>query len=84
MQGCIWICLLNIGLKYPPFVHGGNVIDASETGFLIYSTEPIPVGTKLKVAVLPLRNTSWHFLKCLRKSFGKRLWRNRRRGINMG
>jgi len=32
--------------------HGGIAIDASETGFLIYSIEDIPVGTKLKIAVL--------------------------------
>jgi len=32
--------------------HGGITIDASETGFLIYSIEDIPVGTKLKIAVL--------------------------------
>ena len=39
-------------MKYPPFVRGGIVIDASETGFLIYSPDGIPVGTKLKIAVL--------------------------------
>ena len=27
-------------------------MDASETGFLIYSVEDIPIGTKLKIAVL--------------------------------
>ena len=32
--------------------HGGIVIDASETGFLIYSTEDVPIGTRLKIAVL--------------------------------
>ena len=32
--------------------HGGIVIDASETGFLIYSIEDIPIGRKLKIAVL--------------------------------
>jgi len=31
---------------------GGIVVDASETGFLIYSTEDIPVGTNLKIDVL--------------------------------
>jgi hypothetical protein len=31
---------------------GGIVVDASETGFLIYSTQDIPVGTDLKIAVL--------------------------------
>jgi hypothetical protein len=31
---------------------GGIVVDASETGFLIYSTQDIPVGTNLKIDVL--------------------------------
>jgi hypothetical protein len=31
---------------------GGIVVDASETGFLIYSTHDIPVGTNLKIDVL--------------------------------
>jgi c-di-GMP-binding flagellar brake protein YcgR len=39
-------------VKYDARAHGGIVIDASETGFLIYSIEDIPVGTKLKIAVL--------------------------------
>ena len=43
---------LEYRMKYASFARGGIVIDASETGFLIYSTEAIPVGTKLKVAVL--------------------------------
>ena len=38
--------------KYDARAHGGIVIDASESGFLIYSTEDIPIGTKLKIAVL--------------------------------
>lgn len=39
-------------VNYDPRAHGGIVIDASETGFLIYSPEDIPIGTKLKIAVL--------------------------------
>ncbi len=39
-------------VKYDGPAHGGIVVDASETGFLIYSTEEIPLGTKLKIAVL--------------------------------
>jgi hypothetical protein len=39
-------------VKYNSYAHGGIVIDASETGFLIYSVEDIPIGTKLKIAVL--------------------------------
>ena len=33
-------------------VHGGLVINASETGLLIYSVKNIPIGTKLNIAVL--------------------------------
>ena len=43
---------LEYRVKYDARAHGGIVIDASETGFLIYSTENIAVGTKLKIAVL--------------------------------
>ncbi|MGQ9647662.1 MAG: PilZ domain-containing protein [Thermodesulfobacteriota bacterium] len=39
-------------VKQDTDAHGGIVIDASETGFLIHSVEDIPVGTKLKIAVL--------------------------------
>ena len=31
---------------------GGLVVDASETGLLIYSCEEIPIGTRLKIGVL--------------------------------
>jgi len=43
---------LDYRVKHDARAHGGIVIDASETGFLIYSIEDIPVGTKLKIAVL--------------------------------
>ena len=39
-------------VKHESSAHGGIVIDASETGFLIYSVEDIPIGTKLRIAVL--------------------------------
>ena len=39
-------------VKRDSYAHAGIVIDASETGFLIYSVEDIPIGTKLKIAVL--------------------------------
>jgi len=39
-------------VRHDSYAHGGIVIDASETGFLIYSVEDIPIGTKLKMAVL--------------------------------
>jgi hypothetical protein len=43
---------LEYWVKYDASAHGGIVIDASESGFLIYSTEDIPIGTKLKIVVL--------------------------------
>jgi hypothetical protein len=39
-------------VRHDSYAHGGIVVDASETGFLIYSVEDIPIGTKLKIAVL--------------------------------
>jgi hypothetical protein len=39
-------------VKHESYAHGGIVVDASETGFLIYSIEDIPIGTKLRIAVL--------------------------------
>jgi c-di-GMP-binding flagellar brake protein YcgR len=38
--------------KNDAYAHGAMVIDASEGGFLIYSIEDIPIGTKLEIAVL--------------------------------
>jgi len=43
---------LEYQMKYAPRAYGGIVIDASETGFHIYSTENIPIGTKLRIDVL--------------------------------
>jgi c-di-GMP-binding flagellar brake protein YcgR len=43
---------LEYWVKYDPRTRGGIVIDASETGLLIYSTQDIPVGSKLRIAVL--------------------------------
>ena len=43
---------LEYQLKHAPRACGGIVIDASETGFHIYSTENIPLGTRLKIDVL--------------------------------
>lgn len=49
----VWMYLpLEYQLKHAPRACGGIVIDASETGFHIYSTENIPIGTKLKIDVL--------------------------------
>jgi hypothetical protein len=43
---------LEYRVGYGSYARGGIVIDASETGFLIYSPDGIPVGTKLKIVVL--------------------------------
>jgi hypothetical protein len=49
----VWMYLpLEYQLKHAPRALGGIVIDASETGFHIYSTENIPLGTRLKIDVL--------------------------------
>jgi hypothetical protein len=39
-------------VNHDTYAHGGIVVDASEAGFLMYSVEDIPIGTKLKIAVL--------------------------------
>jgi hypothetical protein len=50
---------------------GGIVVDASETGLLIYSTQDIPVGTNLKIDVLfPKGYELANF-----EAFGKIMWR---------
>src|SRR4030043_2370369 len=38
-------------VKYDARAHGGIVIEASATGFLIYSIEDIPIGRNMKIAV---------------------------------
>jgi hypothetical protein len=43
---------LDYWVNYDSHAHGGIVLDASETGFLIFSTEDIPIGMKLRIAVL--------------------------------
>ncbi len=47
---------MDLPLEYPgkddANAHGAILIDASEGGFLIYSIEDIPIGTKLKITVL--------------------------------
>jgi hypothetical protein len=49
----VWMYLpLEYQQKHALRACGGIVVDASETGFHIYSTENIPIGTKLKIDVL--------------------------------
>jgi len=43
---------LEYRVTYDPHAHGGLVVNASETGLLIYSARDIPIGTELKIAVL--------------------------------
>lgn len=47
---------LDLPLEYrvmdAPFAHGGVVVNASEFGLLVQSVKSIPIGTKLKIAVL--------------------------------
>lgn len=48
--------LIDLPLEYRDMddshVHGGIVVNGSETGFLIESGKDIPIGTKLNIAVL--------------------------------
>ena len=49
----VWMYLpLAYQVKHAPRACGGIVLGASETGFHIYSTENIPLGTRLKIDVL--------------------------------
>ncbi len=49
----VWMYLpAEYQMEYAPRAFGGIVIDASETGFHIYSTEDILIGTTLKIDVL--------------------------------
>ena len=43
---------LEYRVRHGAHARGGLVVDASETGLLIYSTEEIPIGTRLKIGVL--------------------------------
>jgi c-di-GMP-binding flagellar brake protein YcgR len=43
---------LEYRVKYDADAQGAILIDASEGGFLIYSIEDIPIGTKLEITVL--------------------------------
>jgi hypothetical protein len=43
---------LEYQIRSNPKGHGGLVLNASETGLLLYSTGDMPVGTKLKIVVL--------------------------------
>ncbi len=43
---------LEYQVRSNPNGHGGLVLNASETGLLLYSTGDMPVGTKLKITVL--------------------------------
>ena len=48
--------MVDLPLEYrimnAPYAHGGNVDNASEVGLLINSVKNMPVGTRLKIAVL--------------------------------
>jgi len=53
----VWMYLpLEYQMKYAIRTCGGFIIDASETGFHIYSTEDVRIGTALKIDVLFPKN----------------------------
>jgi len=72
--------LIDLPLEYQimdvPYVHGGLVVNVSETGLLIYSTRDMPVGLRLHIAVLfPRGYELTHFdvtAEILRKDFSSR------------
>lgn len=43
---------LEYGVRNPPYIHEGNVVNASEGGLFIYSSKDIPVGIKLRLELL--------------------------------
>ena len=63
---------LEYRVKHDARAHGGIVVDASESGFLIYSTQEIPIGTKLKMAVL----FSLEYELAELEVFAEIIWRN--------
>jgi len=75
---------LEYRMKYAPFARGGIVIDASETGFLIYSTEAIPVGTKLKVAVLYPKEYELAFFEVFAEIIWKKVVAKQEEGYQYG
>jgi hypothetical protein len=75
---------LEYRMKYTPLARGGIVIDASETGFLIYSTEPIPVGTKLKVAVLYPKEYELAFFEVFAEIIWKKVVAKQEEGYQYG
>ena len=62
--------------KHDSKARGGIVADASETGFLIHSTEDIPVGTNLKIVVLFPKEYSLADFEV----FGKIIWKKAETG----
>ena len=81
---------LEYRVKYDARAHGGIVIDASQTGFLIYSIEDIPVGTKLKIAVLFAKEYELAifevFAETIRKEFvaEREIWYQGQEGYQYG
>jgi len=63
---------LEYRVKYGAQAHGAIVIDASEGGFLIYSIEDIPIGTKLEITVL--FTAEYELAKF--DVFGEIIWKN--------
>ncbi len=67
-------------VKRDSYAHGGIVVDASETGFLIHSVEDIPIGTKLKIAVLFPRDYDLANFEVTEKNSRKRIEENGQEG----
>jgi c-di-GMP-binding flagellar brake protein YcgR len=63
---------LEYRVKYDAHAHGAIAVDASEGGFLIYSIEDIPIGTKLKMTAF--FSAEYELAKF--EVFAQIIWRN--------
>jgi hypothetical protein len=71
-------------VRHDSYAHGGIVIDASETGFLIYSIEDIPIGTKLRIAVLFPREYELANFEVAAEIIRKKVAEKRKEGYQYG
>jgi len=71
-------------VKRDSYAHGGIVVDASETGFLIHSVEDIPIGTKLKIAVLFPREYELSNFEVSAEIIRKKIGQNGEEGYQYG
>ncbi len=72
-------------LNQAPLPYGGIAVDASEKGFHIFSTRNIPIGAKLKIQVLFLRQYELSRFEVIAEVVWKKLSVDRKgRGFQYG